>query len=162
MSICRIKPAAMALALAAPAKADEITLGLGWDGIDSSRHAAAAASLDYRVDLGLALGPVRVEPVLAAQVDTDGDVWAGVGVFAFLDTGFHGLRIEASAAPGVYARSAGQDLGGVFEIRTTLGVSVIVAEGWRLGVMGAHLSNSRVHESNPGTEQIMATVARSF
>jgi hypothetical protein len=154
--------AALGFAAASASAADEFTLGLGWDGVDSGDHGAVAGMLEYRSRLSLALGPVTLAPLAAAQIDADGDVWIGAGLFAGLDTGFHGLRVEASVAPGFYEQGGGQDLGGPFEIRSAIGVSLPVAEGWRLGVMGAHVSNAGVYDHNPGTEVVMATLTRRF
>jgi hypothetical protein len=150
------------LAVAATAAvAGEAALWLGWDDVDGSDGAAAGA-LEVRGGDTLALGPATLAPFAAVMVDADRDLWAGVGVFAWVDLGSRGVRLEASLAPGLYARGEGQDLGGPFEIRSAVGVSAPLGDGWRAGATAAHISNASLYDENPGANLVMATLARAF
>jgi hypothetical protein len=147
---------------AAPATGDELSVALGWDGVDSGADGAAAILVSWAPDLSVALGPVRFGPFAAAQVDLDRDGWIGAGVLASIEPGLSGLRLHASVAPGLYARGNGEDLGGPIEIRSAIGLSLPIAERWRIGIEAAHLSNADIYDSNPGSESVLASVTWTY
>lgn len=92
------------------------------------------------------------------------------GLFANAKGGFYGyagLSFDLDAGPlrftptlglGAYEEGDGKDLGGVFEFLVAGSLTFPLGGGWRAGLSYAHLSNSRVHEENPGTEMILGIV----
>ncbi len=59
-----------------------------------------------------------------------------------------------------YFRNTGTlDLGHALEFKTGLEISVRVADRYRLGVQGYHLSNASLSEDNPGTEVLQLMFA---
>lgn len=49
------------------------------------------------------------------------------------------------------------DLGSPIEFRTGIELTYLFKKGYRLGVAGYHLSNSRLSKQNPGTEAFTIT-----
>ena len=153
---------AAALLLAAPVGAGEFVLGLGADDIRDTDGATAFA-VELRGDPLWHLGAASLGLGAAAQVDTDGDLWGGAGVYLTAPLGDR-WRFEASLMPGAYSQgSSGTDLGTSAPIfRTQVGVSAEIGGGWRAGVAVDHKSNARTASSNPGSETLLVTLGRGF
>jgi|OM-RGC.v1.022725911 Lipid A 3-O-deacylase (PagL). len=154
---------AATLAVAGPAGAGEWRIGVGYDDVlePGEGHATLGAELQGG-DL-LTLGPAGLALGVAARIDADGEFWAGAGPVLRIETGLMGLRAEASVMPGVYnGGDDGDDLGGPFEIRSTIGLSLPVWGPWRLGAEFNHISNAGLHEENPGVDSVLVSVGRSF
>jgi hypothetical protein len=60
---------------------------------------------------------------------------------------------------GYFRNTDTLDLGYAVEFKTGLEISVRVADRYRLGVQGYHLSNASLSEDNPGTEVLELVIA---
>jgi hypothetical protein len=60
-------------------------------------------------------------------------------------------------AIGGYGEGSSKDLGGVFQFRQSLDLAYRFANGHRLGIRVAHISNGSIHDSNPGEEELLLT-----
>lgn len=154
--------AALVLALASPAlAAPEFVLGLGVD--DPFRSGVPAAAVEFRAEPRWQLGQADLGFGMAGEVDKDGDLWGGAGVVLTAPIA-PDWRFEASLMGGGYAEgSGGTDLGTSFPIfRTQLGVSYLLASGWRVGAAINHKSNAGTASDNPGVETLLLTFGRAF
>ena len=130
-------------------EADNLLLGAG--AFDVRDETAAAGTVEYRFGrkvfvIGLALGMVA---------NTDGGLYGYAGAYA--DLSYGRLYITPQLAMGGYGDGDGTDLGGVFQFRQSLDLAYRFANGQRLGVRVAHISNADIHESNPGEEEVLLT-----
>lgn len=155
-----LRTAAAAALLAAPATAQEVALGIGWNALDGVGGAPAGFVEGrfgtFRLFDGVSL---RIGGVLEA--DTDGDLFGGLGPvlgWAFLP----GWKLEGSFMPGVYIEGAGADLGSTCEFRSFVGISYAIDDSYRLGVAWSHKSNAGLDEYNPGEDSAWLYVARQF
>lgn len=148
------------MAIAAPAAAFEIVASAGVDGLRGGR--VAAAGVEARTGPLATWRRVELRLGAAAETDADGDLWGGAGpvLLAALASGW---RLEASVMPGAYHDGGGDDLGaGSPMFRSMLGVSRVVADGWRLGVSVNHKSNAGTASDNPGVETVLVGVTGNF
>ena len=65
-------------------------------------------------------------------------------------------------AIGRYRQGQRSDLGGVFQFRSSLGVSYELKNRHRLGLNLVHISNVAIHENNPGKEELYLIYAIPF
>ena len=127
--------AALTLAVSAmvsSASAQGWTFGLGTDGAYSSdtQEAISLEGIWTAAPRGELLG-VDYGFGAGFETDTDGDIWAGAGLYAQRD--FNAVRLSVSVMPGLYeAGSRDTELGGTVEIRSRLGISVAAGPG-RIG-----------------------------
>lgn len=96
-------------------------------------------------------------PVLGVLANNDGGVLGYGGIYADLRLG--DFLVTPQFAISAYERGDGPDLGGVLEFRSAVTVSYRFDNGIRLGIGGSHISNARIHDRNPGTEEIYISVA---
>ena len=153
--------AALAMAPASQVAAAEFMLGVGAD--DGFRSGVPSVALEFRAVPRWRPGQADVGLGMAGEVDSDGDVWGGAGVVLTAPI-TPDWRIEASLMGGGYAQgSGGTDLGASFPIfRTQLGVSYLMASGWRVGAAINHKSNAGTASENPGVETVLVTFGRAF
>lgn len=137
----------------------EALIGVGWNGLKD--YGALAGSLEARTVPLLTVGGFEIRLGAAGEIDTDADVWGGVGIVVtvpFLES----FRLEASFMPGLYASGSGKDLGGPVQFRSLLGVSYEITTGYRLGIAVTHKSNADIYDGNPGEDSIFAFLAVRF
>lgn len=139
---------------------DRVIAGLGafnigptTGGTSRERSTPAMAEFEYRFGwkpdfLGKAIGPA-----VGVLANTDGGVYGYVGVYADLPVG--NFVVTPLAGAGGYHEGDGKDLGGTFEFRLALTGAYQFADGVRLGVRLAHLSNAGLQASNPGENEIL-------
>ena len=139
---------------------DRVIVGLGAYNIGPSTghtpHAhstPAMAEIEYRFGwkpdfLGQAIGPAA-----GLLANTDGGVYGYLGVYADLPVG--NFVITPLAGAGGYHEGDGKDLGGIFQFRLALTGAYQFADGMRLGLRLAHLSNAAIHAENPGENEIL-------
>ena len=91
-------------------------------------------------------------PAIGLLANTDGGVFGYGGVYA--DIAYGSFVLTPLFALGGYARGDGPDLGGVFQFRSSIGVSYEFTSKARLGLSFAHISNAGLYDENPGAEEI--------
>ncbi len=71
------------------------------------------------------------------------------------------LRISPNFSLGLYEQGDGDELqlGSPIEFRSALEGSVRLAPRWRLGLAYDHISNAGIGDTNPGTEQLLLSLA---
>ena len=146
------------LALQTPAAvADTLSLGLS---SDRDRDATGAA-IEYRWTGSLVSKP-RLEAgwAMAAQADSNGNAWVGLGVAAAYRLG-DSLFVEGSFMPGYYAE--GDDpLGGDSQFRTMLGLGVDISGTDAVSLAVSHFSNGGLDDYNPGANTLLLQWTKRF
>ena len=132
------------LALSGTATAQSIDFGLVGD-TNSGRLGLvgeyyAAPSLEY--------GAFSIGWGIAGKIESDGDVWAGVGIAASLALS-ETMFAEASLMPGYYHANE-TVLGGNLQFRTLIGLGAQLSDSTALILSVDHLSNANTHPFNPG------------
>lgn len=122
----------------------------------SGGQASAAARLEFR--FGKKLG--FIGPAVGLLANTDGGWFGYGGIYA--DIVYKSLVITPLLAAGGFEEGCGKDLGGTFQFRSALGLAWQFANGARLGLQAAHISNADLHERNPGEEDFLVTFAWPF
>jgi hypothetical protein len=155
-------PLLAALALAAPAKAAEFVFGLGADDIDGPRDGAAAVQLEYHLDPFATFSWGSVSGMVAAEVDSDSDIWVGAGISSRWTVSPHWF-LEGSFAAGYYEPgSRGNDLGGNLHFRTLVGAGYRFDNGHRISIAADHLSNGGIETRNPGRNSVFLRYGLAF
>lgn len=130
-------------------EADTLLLGAGaWDLRDER---SPAGTIEYRFGrkvfvVGLSLGLVA---------NTKGGLYGYTGIYSDLSIG--NFYVTPQLAMGGYHDGNSSDLGGVFQFRQSIDLAYRFANGHRLGVRGAHISNADTQPRNPGEEEVMLT-----
>ena len=95
-----------------------------------------------------------VGPLAGLMVNGKGSVFAYAGIYGdFFVGGRFVIRPEVGL--GAFKPGDAKDLGGVFEIHAALGVAYVFDNEARLGVTATHISNTGVHDSNPGLDSLL-------
>ncbi len=131
-------------------KLDSVFAGIGAYDPLAKDDQAVALRVDARFAKKLAFD--RIQPWVGLDVNTDGSVWAGGGIFAdfYVTPKF---VITPSTGIGLHAKGSGKDLGGPVQFRTSLEAAFkINPEGDTIGIFGQHTSNAGLYNKNPGTE----------
>lgn len=66
--------------------------------------------------------------------------------------------LTLSMGTGLFDNNKNIDLGHTLEFRTGIELSYKMKKGYRLGLAGYHLSNSRISSKNPGTESLVMSL----
>ncbi len=136
-----------------------VDLGIGvFDVFRRDEHSKTSAS--GRVELRVGEKLYGFGPLIGLMANTDGAVNGYGGLYVDLAIG--DVIITPIAALSGYAQGDSIDLGGVFQFRIGLGAAYEFSNKLRLGVRLAHLSNARIHDDNPGEEEVYLTVALPF
>ena len=130
-------------------EADNLLLGAGAS--DLRDGTSPAGTIEYRFGrkvfvIGLSLGLVG---------NTRGGFYGYAG--AYTDLSFGKFYLTPQLAMGGYHSGNSSDLGGVFQFRQSIDLAYRFANGHRLGVRAAHISNADIHQRNPGEEEILLT-----
>lgn len=129
-------------------EADHLSVGAGV--FDFRRHSAAAAgTVEYRFGRKLFM----IGPALGLMANADGGLFGYAGVYA--DLSHENFYITPQAGLGGYREGDGPDLGGAFQFRLSLDFAWRFANGHRLGIRAAHISNAYTHDINPGEEELL-------
>jgi len=97
-------------------------------------------------------------PLIGVLGNADGGIYGFAGAVIDIEIADSWV-LSPSAAAGLYREGDSKDLGGPIEFRTSIEVAREVAGGLRLGVRISHFSNAFIHDDNPGTETLMATIS---
>lgn len=111
-------------------------------------------------DLRHARGPFQ--PTLGLSVSDQGDTWIGLGVKTRFEIGADGWFAEGSVMPGYHDAGTGPDLGGSFQIRSSLGLGYEFDNGGALSLLFDHRSNADTQSINPGMETISIRYSVAF
>jgi len=68
------------------------------------------------------------------------------------------LVLTISLGTGLFLNNKIIDLGHALEFRSGIEFSFKMKKGYRLGIAGYHLSNSRISKNNPGTESLVLSL----
>lgn len=147
--------AAVSAAMALPAAAQEVALGLGYS--DYHRETAddgAVFTLDYLHAPFHERGRLSARFGAALEVQDAGDIFAGVGISGVIDLN-NDWFIETSVMPGAYHESSPEnDLGSTFEIRSLLAVGKRFQNGKAVSLAISHKSNASTADENPGVNSL--------
>ena len=147
------------VAAAAAPEPDHLSLSLG--AFDALKQDFPAGELRIEYRSGWRLfdhgGWFRgIGPMLGLMANTDGAVFGYGALYAeFRPT--ERLSVRPSSGIGGYHRGDGVELGGVFEFHLGATVDYRLDHGHRLGVTYAHISNSNIHDENPGVDSLLVT-----
>ncbi|WP_166416893.1 acyloxyacyl hydrolase [Cochlodiniinecator piscidefendens] len=145
------------------ASASEFILGLGYDDITNNTDSGAQALVfELHADPFVDQDGWQFGVGAAAQIDTDSDVFVGLGFYANYDINDRWFA-EASFMPGLYkAGSGGSDLGGDILFRSLIGVGYRLSETRSLSLALDHKSNNSFNSVNPGSETLTLRIHQSF
>ena len=133
-------------------EADALMLGLGaFDPFKESYDGSAAATLEYRLGRKLFV----IGPAIGGVANTDGGLFGYFGLYSDISAG--PFYFTPMLALGGYHQGDSKDLGGVFQFRESVEFAYRFANGQRLGLRVAHISNAHIHEYNPGEEEYYLT-----
>jgi lipid A 3-O-deacylase len=130
-------------------EADNLLLGAGV--FDLRDEPSGAGTVEYRFGRKVFV----IGPALGLLANTDGGLFGYVGVYS--DLSYRNFYVTPLLAIGGYREGSGKDLGGVFQFRQSLDLAYRFANGHRLGIRVAHISNASIHDSNPGEEELLLT-----
>lgn len=144
--------------------AGEFVLGLGYDDVlDQTDTQAGALIVEYHADPFFAGSRAGYSLAGAAQIDGDGDVFVGVGVYALWSIGEGPWFVEGSFMPGYYDQgSGGTPLDGNLQFRTLLGVGYKLTDSSRISLAIDHKSNADIEDTNPGSETLVVRYTFDF
>jgi hypothetical protein len=132
-----------------------LDLGVGAAGIED-RVRAPAARVEFRYG-GKILG---IGPAVGVLANGDGAVMGYGALYA--DIAYRHVVITPFGGIGAYHHGGSRDLGGVFQFRIGVAASYEFDDGRRVGMQFAHISNSGIHDDNPGTEDLLLTYQIPF
>ncbi|MFN3936348.1 MAG: acyloxyacyl hydrolase [Gemmobacter sp.] len=100
-----------------------------------------------------------IAPLVGLSIAANGSGWIGAGLG--LRHRFRQSRvfIEASVMPGLYRQGAGRDLGGAFQIRSSLALGYETASATRISLGLDHRSNANLNRPNPGLNMVWLMVS---
>jgi hypothetical protein len=130
---------------------DTLLVGAGLFNVRGDERKSGAGTVEYRFGrkvfvVGLTLG---------VMANTDGGAFGYTGIYA--DLSHKSFYVTPQLAFGGYHEGDSKDLGEAFQFRMSLDLAYRFANGQRLGLRGAHISNAGIHVSNPGEEEILLT-----
>jgi hypothetical protein len=89
-------------------------------------------------------------PIAGVSVSDDSEVWAGAGLMLTWKAAASPIFVQGSVMPGAYSKGNGRDLGGSFQIRSSLEAGYEFPSELRLGIGIDHRSNAGLKTFNPG------------
>jgi lipid A 3-O-deacylase len=110
----------------------------------------SAVGVEYR---WAPIGPWRLVPGAGLTLAEEGAAYA----YAALHRDFRLGRswfLTPTFGAGAFRNGGNLDLGYALEFRTGLELSFQLADRYRLGLLGYHISNASLSDSNPGTEVV--------
>ena len=144
----------------APALADHrdlLGIWVGHSDIDDFDEETVEGRIEYTSRLtDFAFKPFfgGVGPMAGIMVSGKGSVFAYAGIYGDFFVGEH-FVIRPEGGLGAFKPGDAKDLGGVFEIHAALGFAYVFDNEARLGVTATHISNTGVHNSNPGLDSLL-------
>jgi len=89
--------------------------------------------------------------------NTDGGFMGYTGFYS--DIAWHHWVLTPVLGMGGYNQGRGKYLGSTFQFRLELGMTYQFANQSRLGLKIAHISNAKIHQEDPGEDEILVTYA---
>lgn len=130
---------------------DTLLVGAGVFNIRGDEKKTPAGTVEYRFGRKLFV----VGLTLGVMANTEGGGFGYTGIYS--DLSYKNIYLTPQLAFGGYHEGDSKDLGEVFQFRMSLDLAYRFANGQRLGLRGAHISNAGIHVSNPGEEEILLT-----
>ena len=142
------------------AQDDALAIGLGAFSIDES-DTAAEIRLEYHSAFRLFEGSLwdgfdGFAPIIGFMANSDDAVFGYAGVQVDIELDDHWVATPAFGVGG-YDEGNSRDLGGVFQFHLGATLAYRVADGHRLGLTWAHISNAGIHEDNPAADSLLLT-----
>ena len=136
--------------------ADEFVLGIGADDVlDQTDTSSGAFIAEYHADPFRTGRSAQYSIAVAGQVDGDGDIFFGAGVYAKWSLGEGPWFLEGSFMPGYYDQgTGGSPLDGNLQFRTLFGVGYNLTDNSRISLAIDHKSNAGIEDTNPGGETL--------
>ena len=131
----------------------EVVFALGLaDIFDNEKY--TGYGLEYR------FSPIwrELRPVVGFSSTIEHDDYFYVGGRYFISLS-ENWQFKPSFGIGLFEKGEDLDLGGSVEFRTGLAFTYNISERIDIGAELAHLSNSRIYKSNPGTETLSLSIA---
>ena len=143
--------------LASAASADTFVLGVGYDDVFGQTDTESVALVVEYHRSPFYQGEVASYSIAgAAQVDSDGDVFVGVGVSAKWVLNKSRWFVEGSLMPGYYDQgSGGTPLSGNIQFRTLVGIGYDISDKIAVSLALDHKSNASIERDNPGSETVV-------
>jgi hypothetical protein len=131
----------------------EIVIAVGSANVfDSDRY--AGYGLEYRHSAVWR----KLRPTAGYSATRENDQYVYIGVRYIFDIN-DVWQFNPTFAVGLFDSGDGIKLGGSVEFRSGLEFSRQIGDRMRFGIGFAHLSNSRIYKSNPGTETLELSLA---
>ena len=119
-------------------------------------------ALEYQTRPFGAWGNLSFGAGVRVSGDDGESLWVGAGLYAEAPLGENWVA-EATLMPGFYdPGSLDFDLGGDFEIHSSLGMGYRVSETSRVSLAITHLSNAGTADRNPGRNALALRLRHSF
>ncbi|SHE80260.1 Lipid A 3-O-deacylase (PagL) [Ruegeria intermedia] len=148
------------------ANSAEWVAGLGADDLfDIDGVPAFAGLVELHSDPFVRAFWVDVSAMASVLVDTEHDIFAGIGLHSLLHFGMDRVFFEFSLAAGGYfpgGESPPRKLTDRFQYRTSIGAGYRLTESSRLSVSMDHLFNSEFENYEPGSETILLRYTKGF
>lgn len=132
-------------------------LDLGAGAFDIQGHREAPTAPEGRVEFRYGQKFLYFGPLAGVLANTQGGVFGYAGFYT--EAAWGRIVLTPVGALGFYHRGGSEDLGGVFQFRTSASLAYEFDGGSRLGVQFAHISNAGLHKRNPGDNEMLATYA---
>ena len=132
-------------------------LDLAAGAFDIQGHREAPTAPEGRVEFRYGQKFLYFGPLVGVLANTQGGVFGYTGFYT--EAAWGRFVLTPVGAFGFYHRGGSEDLGGVFQFRTSATLAYEFDGGSRLGASFAHISNAGIHKSNPGDNEVLATYA---
>ena len=132
-------------------------LDLAAGAFDIQGHREAGTSGEGRIEFRYGQKFLYIGPAAGVLATTRGGVFGYAGFYA--DIAWGRFVLTPLGAVGAYSRGSDENLGGVFQFRTSAAITYEFDGGSRLGLQIAHVSNAGIHHRNPGENEALVTYA---
>ncbi len=132
----------------------------GIGAFDFNTEGDGEESAAAKVDLRFGKKFYFVGPALGLMANIDGGVFGYGGLY--FDLVYRKFVATPLLGLGGYHQGDSKDLGGIFQFRSAMTIAYQLDARSRLGFHVGHISNRKIHDDNPGEEEIYLTYAFSF
>lgn len=130
-------------------------IDLGAGAFDIQGHRESPTNPEGRVEFRYGQKFLYFGPLAGVLATTRGGVFGYAGFYT--DIVWGRFVLTPVGAFGFYHRGSDENLGGVFQFRTSANVAYEFDGGSRLGFQFAHISNAGIHKANPGDNEMLVT-----
>ncbi len=141
-----------------------LQLSLGAFDIGDDKHGVFETGLEAHfkpIPIRLVSYTFDALPVAGLSLSDEQGRWLYAGLRCDMPVGNHFWWSPAFAVT-YYNRGQGSALGSELEFRSSIEISRLLGERFRLGLQLYHLSNARFAEKNPGSESLVLTLSAPF